>query len=119
MTDESPPAVRDAYVFDDDASNRGYPMNRLLMSLRSAQARAEFSADEAGICDRFGLTAAQRRAVLERDWVAMLEEGGNIFYVYKLALVDGISIQYLGGLFTGTSEAEFRAALMSKARTHG
>jgi protocatechuate 4,5-dioxygenase alpha chain len=89
------------------------------MSLRDAEARARFTADEGAYCDAFGLDPGQRAALLDRDWVGMFEAGGNIFYVYKLALVDGVSIQYLGGLFAGTSEAEFRDRLTMQAQTHG
>ena len=49
----------------------------------------------------------------------MLELGGNIFYVYKLAMMDGRSMQYLGGVFTGTSEAEFTAAMRAGGRGDG
>jgi protocatechuate 4,5-dioxygenase alpha chain len=111
--------VRDDYVFDAEASRRGYALNRLLMSLQDAGARARFGADEAAYCDAFGLDPQHRAAVLGRDWVGLFEAGANIFYVYKLALVDGVSIQYLGGLFAGTSEEQFRAALMTQAQTHG
>ncbi len=107
------------YVFDGATSRRGYRMNKMFMSLRDASARSAFGADQAGYCDRFGLSPEQRRAVLERDWTAMLELGGNIFYVYKLAMMDGRSMQYLGGVFTGTSEAEFTAAMRAGGRGDG
>ena len=67
-------------------------------------------ADEAAYCDAFGLTPEQKKAVLDRDWQAMIDLGGSIFYVYKLAMMDGRSMQYLGGVFTGMTEEEFVAA---------
>ena len=108
--------VPGTYVFDARASRRGYRMNRLLASLTDAVARAAFTADEAGYCDRFRLSAEQRRAVLDRDWAGMLDAGGSIFYVCKLATVDGRSMQYLGGVFTGLTEAEFVAAMAAGGR---
>ncbi|MEQ3549437.1 protocatechuate 3,4-dioxygenase [Pseudonocardia nematodicida] len=107
------------YVFDGATSRRGYPLNTMLMTLRSPAAREEFTADEGGYCDRFGLEPGQRRAVLDRDWTAMLELGGSIFYVYKLAMMDGVSMQGLGGVFTGLGEAEFTAQLRSGGRSDG
>jgi protocatechuate 4,5-dioxygenase alpha chain len=104
-------------VFDGRASRLGYRMNKMFMSLRSAAARAEFQADQGGYCDRFGLSPEQRRAVLDRDWQAMLDLGGSIFYIYKLAMMDGRSMQYLGGVFTGMSEADFKAAMLAGGRT--
>ncbi|HEY8482801.1 MAG TPA: hypothetical protein VIL71_23545 [Spirillospora sp.] len=110
----APPAT---YVFDGPAGRRGRNMNRLFMSLRSAAAREEFLAGEAAYCRRFGLSEEQTRAVLGRDWQAMLDLGGSIFYIYKLAMMDGLSMQYLGGVFTGMSEDEFTAAMRAGGRT--
>jgi protocatechuate 4,5-dioxygenase alpha chain len=104
-------------VFDGRASRRGLRMNQLFMSLRSAANRARFSADERAYCEEFRLTPEQQHAVLERDWNAMVELGGSIFYIYKLAMMDGKSMQYLGGVFSGLSEDEFRAALLAGGRT--
>jgi protocatechuate 4,5-dioxygenase, alpha chain len=118
-TDDTPTGSRrtDTYVFDGQTSRRGYRMNKLFMSLRAAPARERFLADEAAYCDEFGLTPAQKQAVVERDWQAMLDLGGSIFYVYKLAMMDGKSMQYLGGVFTGMTEEEFVAALRAGGRT--
>ena len=107
------------YVFDGAASRLGYRMNKMFMTFRVASARAEFSADETAYCQRFGLSEAQQRAVLGRDWQAMLDLGGSIFYVYKLAMMDGRSMQYLGGVFTGMGEEEFLAARRAGGRTDG
>jgi protocatechuate 4,5-dioxygenase alpha chain len=117
MSSESALAPPNTYVFDGAASRLGFKMNKLFMSLRDVTARETFLADEAAYCDRFGLTAEQKKAVLERDWQAMLDLGGSIFYVYKLAMMDGLSMQYLGGVFTGMSEAEFKAAMLAGGRT--
>ena len=105
------------YVFDGRASRRGRNMNRLFMSLREEAAREGFLGDEAGYCRRFGLSEEHTRAVLDRDWQAMLDLGGSIFYIYKLALMDGLSMQYLGGVFTGMSEDDFKAAMRAGGRT--
>jgi protocatechuate 4,5-dioxygenase alpha chain len=111
--------IEGTYVFDGRLSRLGYPMNRLFMSLKDAAAREAFRADEAAYCDRHPLTAEQRRAVLERDWQAMLDAGGSIFYIYKLAMMDGLTMQYLGGVFTGMSEQDFVAAMVAGGRTGG
>ena len=104
-------------IFDGDTSRRGLRMNKLFMSLRDAGNRERFLADEAAYCREFGVTAEQETAVLDRDWQAMIDLGGSIFYVYKLALMDGRSMQYLGGVFTGMTEEEFVAAMRAGGRT--
>lgn len=105
------------YIFDGPASRRGRNMNRLFMSLRDEAAREEFLGDEAAYCRRFDLSQEQTRAVLGRDWQAMLDLGGSIFYIYKLAMMDGLSMQYLGGVFTGMTEDDFKAAMRAGGRT--
>jgi protocatechuate 4,5-dioxygenase alpha chain len=106
-------------VFDGQNSRRGLRMNKLFMSLRFAESRERFLADEGAYCDEFGVTAEQRAAILGRDWQAMIDLGGSIFYVYKLAMMDGRSMQYLGGVFTGMTEEEFVAAMRAGGRTDG
>jgi protocatechuate 4,5-dioxygenase alpha chain len=106
-------------VFDGDTSRRGFRMNKLFMSLRDAGSRERFLADEAAYCQGFGLTAEQQQAVLDRDWQAMIDLGGSIFYVYKLAMMDGRSMQYLGGVFTGMGEDDFLAAMRAGGRRDG
>jgi protocatechuate 4,5-dioxygenase alpha chain len=106
-------------IFDGQTSRRGFRMNKLFMSLRSGENRERFLADEKAYCAEFGLTPEQQQAVLARDWQAMIDLGGSIFYVYKLAMMDGRSMQYLGGVFTGMTEEEFVAAMRAGGRRAG
>jgi protocatechuate 4,5-dioxygenase, alpha chain len=109
----------DNYVLDLVASRRGYAINRLCGSLKDADNRRHFSEDEAAYCEAYGLSPEQRRAILERDWTAMLDLGASIFYTYKLAMLDGKSMQYLGGVFTGMTAEEFVDTMRSGGRKFG
>lgn len=102
------------YLFDGRC---GHNMNKLFMSLRKELQRSEFLSNEAEYCAQYELNADQQDAILRRDWQAMLDLGGSIFYMYKLAMMDGLSMQYLGGVFTGMTEAEFKAAMLAGGRT--
>ena len=106
-------------VFDGHTARRGFRMNKLFMTLVNPENREKFAADEAAYCDAYRLTPEQKTAVLERDWQAMIDLGGSIFYVYKLAMMDGRSMQYLGGVFTGMTEEEFVAAMRAGGRRSG
>ena len=110
------PGLEGTPIFDGETSRRGFRMNKLFMSLREAANRERFLADEAAYCHEFGLTPEQQQAVLDRDWAAMIDLGGSIFYVYKLAMMDGRSMQYLGGVFTGMGEEDFLAAMRAGGR---
>jgi len=97
----------DNYVLDLKASRRGYAINQLCASLKDEGSRRRFGMDEGAYCDAFGMSPEQKQAILRRDWTTMLNLGASIFYVYKLAIVDGKSMQYLGGVFTGMTTEEF------------
>ncbi|MEE1757907.1 protocatechuate 3,4-dioxygenase [Streptomyces sp. SP18BB07] len=111
--------AQDNYLLDLSASRRGYAINRLCGSLADAENRRRFSEDESDYCDVFGLSPEQKRTILERDWVGMLDLGASIFYTFKLAVLDQKSMQYLGGVFTGMSAEEFTAVMREGGRKFG
>ena len=104
------------YVFDGRRSRRGYPLNAFLMSLNDAANRDAFRAGEEAYLDRFALDVEQRRAVRERDWIGLLEVGGNLYYTYKLAACDGLSFQDLAGAQTGMTADEYAAMMQAGGR---
>jgi protocatechuate 4,5-dioxygenase alpha chain len=99
------------YVFDGARAQRGYALNKMCYSFNDAANREAFRANEGAYCDRFGLDAEQREAVRRRDVLAMLEAGGNIYYLAKLAGIFGLNVQDIGAQQTGMSLAEFKARL--------
>lgn len=104
------------YVFDGRRSRRGYPLNRFLASLNQAGNRAAFQADEAAYLDRFPLDPEQREAVLRRQWLRLLEVGGNIYFTYKLAACDGMSFQQLAAEQTGMTPDAYARMMLSGGR---
>ena len=106
------------YVQDATHLRKGYHLNMFCMSLNQASNREEFRADEARYLDRFPMTEAQRRALLARDWLEMLRLGGNIYYTFKLATFDGLTMQHVGAAMSGTgmSVEEFRQMLLDGGR---
>ncbi|HYZ99667.1 MAG TPA: protocatechuate 4,5-dioxygenase subunit alpha [Acidimicrobiales bacterium] len=103
-------------VFDGRRSRRGYALNSFLMSLNGADNREAFKADEAAYLDRFALDDEQREAVLQRQWLRLIELGGNIYYTYKLAACDGMTFQDLAGMQTGMSAEEFAEMMRTGGR---
>jgi protocatechuate 4,5-dioxygenase alpha chain len=106
-------------IFDGQSSRRGLRMNKMFMSFRDEANRTRFLADEVAYCQEYGLTPEQQQAVVDRNWTAMIDLGGSIFYVFKLAMIDGRSMQYLGGVFTGMGEEDFLAAMRAGGRRDG
>ena len=104
------------YVLDGEHSRLGYPLNKLCMSLNDASNREQFAADEEAYMQRFGLSGEQRRCVRERDWLGMLRAGGNIYYTFKIAMFDRLSMQDVGAQMAGISVEQFKAELLAGGR---
>ncbi|NOX74023.1 MAG: protocatechuate 4,5-dioxygenase subunit alpha [Alphaproteobacteria bacterium] len=105
------------FVFDADRSRQGYHLNMFCISLRLADNRAAFKADESGYLDRYPMSAAQKQSLLERDWNEMLRLGGNIYYTSKLAACDGVNFQELAAKMTGMSSESYRAMMVGGGRS--
>ena len=59
------------------------------------------------------MTTEQRRSILDRDWLGMLRLGGNIYFTFKLAAFDRLSMQAIGGAMSGITEEEFREIMLT------
>ncbi len=105
------------YVFNGRRNRQGYHLNMFCMSLNEEANRDAFRTDPEAYLDRYPMTAEQRRAVLERDWLGMLQLGGNIYYTFKLAAFDGLSMQAVGGAMSNVTEEEFRQMMVAGGRS--
>lgn len=107
-------------VFDGAAAQAGYALNAMCYSFNQEANREAFRHDEEGYMDRFGLDDRQKDAVRRRDVLAMIEAGGNVYYLAKLAGIFGLNVQDLGAMQTGVSVEEFKSALLAyQERTAG
>jgi len=84
------------YVFDSRRLRAGYALNMFCKSLDLASNREAFRSDVLAYMAEFDLTPGQHNAVVARDWIGMLQLGGNIYYTFKLAIFDGLSMQHVG-----------------------
>ncbi len=103
-------------MFDGDQAQKGLALNRMCFSFNSADNRAAFVKDEDAYCAKFGLNDAQRAAVKSRNVLRMIEAGGNVYYLAKLAGIFGLNVQDIGAQQTGTSVDEFKAKLAAAGR---
>lgn len=106
------------YVFDGARCREGYALNMFCKSLDVASNRDAFRSDPDGYPRRFGLTPAQYEAIAARDWLGMLRLGGNIYYTFKLAIFDGLSMQHVGAAMSAEAlDVEgFRAMMAAGGR---
>ncbi len=113
-------SLEGTYLFDGLRAQKNYALNKMCMSLTRPENRDAFVADEGGYCDRYGLDAETRALVLARDWIGMIRAGGNIYYVFKLAAIDHLSMQHIGAQQNSMTLDQFRAKLNSaKELDHG
>ena len=105
------------YVFDGQHSRAGYALNMFCMSLNEDSNRERFRADPDTYLDGYDLTGPQRQAVVDRDWLAMLQLGGNIYYTFKLAIFDGLGMQDVGGMMSGVTTEEFSQMMIDGGRS--
>jgi protocatechuate 4,5-dioxygenase alpha chain len=103
-------------LFDSDQARKGYALNRMCFSFNSARNRAAFLADEDAYCRQYGLTEEQREAVRSRQALKMIEAGGNVYYLAKLAGMFGLNVQDLGAQQTGMTVEAFKQKLAAAGR---
>lgn len=102
-------------LFDGTQAMKGYALNKMCYSFNRAEARDAFGEDEETYFEAFGLTEEQKSAVRNRNVLEMLECGGNIYYLAKLAGMLGLSVQDIGAQQTGVSTQEFKEKLLRAA----
>ena len=116
MTGTPRPDIPGTTLFDGEMARKGYALNRMCYSFNSAANREAFLRDEDGYCAQFGLTAAQRSAVRHRNVLELIDAGGNIYFLAKLAGIFRLDVQDLGAQQTGLSKDAFKAMLVAAGR---
>lgn len=71
-------------IFDGDAAQRGYALNKMMYSLNDAACRKKFLNDREAYCDRFGLDEEQKQAVLSGNRDALVAAGASMYFGIKL-----------------------------------
>ncbi|MCC2111508.1 MAG: protocatechuate 4,5-dioxygenase subunit alpha [Hyphomicrobiales bacterium] len=106
-------AIPGTTIFTGEMAMKGYPLNKMCYSFNTAEARAEFLEDEEAYMAKFGLNEAQKQAIRDRNVLAMIAAGGNIYYLAKFAGIFGLGVQDVGAQQTGMSVDDFKAMLVA------
>ncbi len=75
------------YVYDGRMAMKGYVLNKMFMSFIDPANRERFEADEWAYMKEYGLSDEQCQAVMDRDLLRILQLGGNVYYVWKIAAI--------------------------------
>jgi protocatechuate 4,5-dioxygenase, alpha chain len=100
-------------IFDGTEAQKGLALNRMCYSFNSAENRAAFLKDEEAYCREYGLSAEQRAAVKTGSVLKMIQAGGNVYYLAKLAGIFGLNVQDIGAQQTGMTVEAFKSKLQS------
>jgi protocatechuate 4,5-dioxygenase alpha chain len=100
-------------IFDGSEAQKGLALNRMCFSFNGAENRAAFLRDEDAYCSKYGLNEQQRAAVKSRNVLSMIEAGGNVYYLAKLAGIFGLNVQDIGAQQSGMTVEAFKSKLLS------
>ena len=86
----------DLDLFYEDTARRGIRLNKAAYSLKHADQRELFAADEEAWMAQFGLTESERDLVRRRDWIGLWRAGMSIYVMVKLSGVTNTSLPEIG-----------------------
>ncbi len=98
-------------LFDGEQAMKGYALNKMCYSFNRADARQEYLDDPEIYFDKFDLNEEQKQACRDKNVLAMIAAGGNIYYLAKFAGIYKLSVQDVGAQQTGMSVDEFKEKL--------
>jgi len=104
-------------VFTAKRARQGYHLNQFAMSLMKAENRERFLADEKAYLDEWRLSDEAKKAVMDRDYNAMIDHGGNIYFLSKLFSTDKKSFQFAAGSMTGMTQEEYAEMMLKGGRS--
>ncbi|OYX65986.1 MAG: protocatechuate 4,5-dioxygenase subunit alpha [Sphingomonadales bacterium 32-64-17] len=104
-------------VFTALRSREAYYLHKFCMSLMKAENREEFKADERAYLDTFKMTEEQKQAVLDRDLTKLIDLGGNMYFLVKLASTDGLSALKAVSTTSGMGVEEYTQMMLEGGRS--
>ncbi len=104
-------------VFTAARARKGYHMNQFAMSLMTAENREKFLADEDAYLADWDLSDDAKQAIKDRDYNAMIDHGGNIYFLAKLFSTDKKSFQFAAGSMTGMTQEDYAKMMIEGGRS--
>ncbi len=100
-------------LFDGDLAQKGYALNKMCFSFNDQANREAFVADPEAYMQKYHLTEQQAAAIRSKQVLALLEAGGNAYYLAKFAGIFGFNMQDIGAQQTGMTKEAFMAKLVA------
>lgn len=103
-------------IYTAARARKGYHINQCAMSLMKPENRDEFRADERAYLDKWPMSEEAKQALLKRDYNALLDMGGNVYFLAKLFSTDGISVAEGVSSMTDMNFEEYTAMMLAGGR---
>jgi protocatechuate 4,5-dioxygenase alpha chain len=97
-------------VYSAELALRGHQLNRFALTLRSPACRQLFLADETRYMQSAGLSSKEQAMVRDRDWTGLLQAGGHLQAILKIAATVGQHLWHIGAHNAGTDPETLRDA---------
>jgi protocatechuate 4,5-dioxygenase, alpha chain len=104
-------------VFTAARARKGYWINQFSMSLMKPENRERWKADEKAYLDEWRLSDAAKKAILARDYNALLDLGGNVYFFSKIFSTDGLPFAEAVSTMTDMSFPEYRQMMLDGGRS--
>ena len=99
--------------FDGGMAQKGYALNKMCFSFNEKANREAFVADPEAYMAKHGLNPQQADAIRSKQVLALLDAGGNAYYLAKFAGIFGLDMQDIGAQQTGMTKEQFKAKLVA------
>ena len=103
-------------IFTIEKAREGFHLNQFCMSLRSAENRQRFLADQRTYLNEWEMTEEQKQAVVDRDFQKMLDTGGNVYFLSKIFASDGLSYVQAVSTMTDMTTEQYQAMMIAGGR---
>jgi protocatechuate 4,5-dioxygenase alpha chain len=104
-------------VFTAARARKGYWINQFAMSLMKPENRERFKADERAYLDQCSISEQAKAAILARDYNALLDLGGNVYFLSKIFSTDGLPFAEAVSTMTDMSWPEYRQMMLDGGRS--
>jgi len=84
------------YLYTGPMATKGYKLTKFGLSLRRPQNRERFLKDEAAYMREAGLSEQEIALVLARDWTGLIQAGGHLQAMLKVAATVGQNLWHIG-----------------------
>jgi len=98
------------YLYTGAMSSAGERLNRFALSLKNPANRTAFLAEPAAYVSSYSLTPAEVDLITRRDWTGLMQAGGHLQAILKIAATVGESLWHIGAHCAGMSVEQMQSA---------